>query len=437
VKTQLLKNQFEIVAFLERCLPNDDVQLQVSVDGSCLLVVFNLAPLTDLTYDSLAQQLLDRLVEVTFPNLNSLTLQGRSWGDDHIEWQMELALPLVRQNPGVSNASSATRLVPLIQKKYRNVMEELVADEVKRQTSEIEDDYVRECLNSNQAIAYALNRLQPMYATTESGWLSMRKYALNNGDILTRVVAQAVKVVSETPRAASDNLYRNKPRTSAQILARLTKLMGKNSMRWRDLPDTLQRKLDKNHKYRRQNACYEIRSYLKRSKLRELTSTKDELYLVDFGLVETDWFKVYMSAAIGDYLNVLEQVVYDTIANQLAVADGKDFNIDEVIAYSLNRLPTMYATSETGIQELRQLVVEQMQERINDVVKEAIERVSASPRTDHAPLPFALFERELEFALREIRQMLDRSDITWENLDEVLKAEFEQRDITIPLAFQN
>ncbi|MFN3926455.1 MAG: hypothetical protein ACK4QL_03835 [Pseudanabaenaceae cyanobacterium] len=70
-------------------------------------------------------------------------------------------------------------------------------------------------------------------------------------EIIERVVAQAVQVVAATPLSASSNLHRSKPRTSAQVLARLTKLMGKQNLHWRDLPDTLQRKLDSIKPYRR------------------------------------------------------------------------------------------------------------------------------------------------------------------------------------------
>ncbi|MFN3926454.1 MAG: late competence development ComFB family protein [Pseudanabaenaceae cyanobacterium] len=53
-------------------------------------------------------------------------------------------------------------------KKYRNVMEEL-----QRQAAN------QEIFNHHQAIAYALNRLQPLYVTTEEGWLRQRNYAIS------------------------------------------------------------------------------------------------------------------------------------------------------------------------------------------------------------------------------------------------------------------
>jgi len=403
--------------------------LQILLEGNRLTIIFNLMPHTQLTYQGLAYILLDRMVEASFPTLNFLLLQGRVWGLEECEWQIELALPVVRQAP------VQTRLQPLMQKKYRNVMEELTVDEVRVQIASIEDDYIKECIDSNQVIAYALNRLQPMYATTEEGWLEMRKQALNNEELIKRAVAQAIHVVQETPRPSTTGMHRNKPATPALILSRLAKLMGKNNMRWRDLPDTLQRKLDKKvGHFRNQGIAYEIRSYLKRSKMRE--SSSSEMYLVDFGLVETDWFKVYISEAMGDYLNVLEQLVYDSVVLKLEALDyeGKEISFDEIMAFALNRLPAMYATSETGIEQLRAFAREHLQERVNAVVADALEKVTKNPRFDVHPLPFKHFEKELEFALREVRQILNRTDVTWENLDDILKVEFERRDITIPFS---
>ncbi len=403
--------------------------LQVLLEGNRLTIIFNLMPHTQLTYQGLADILLDRMVEASFPTLNFLLLQGREWGLEECEWQLEVALPVVRQAP------ARTRLQPLMQKKYRNVMEELTVDEVGQQIASIEDDYIKECIDSNQVIAYALNRLQPMYATTEEGWLAMRKQALYNEELIQKAVKQAIHVVQETPRPSTRGMHRNKPATPALILSRLAKLMGKNNMRWRDLPDTLQRKLDKNLRHlRNQSIAYEVRSYLKRSKMRQ--SRANEMYLVDFGLVETDWFKVYMSEAMGDYLNVLEQLVYDSVALQLEAPEyeGKEVNFDEIMAFALNRLPPMYATSETGIEQLRASAMEHLQERVNSVVRDAIEKVTKNPRFDVHPLPFNHFEKELDFALREVRQILNRTDVTWENLDDILKVEFERRDITIPLS---
>jgi hypothetical protein len=393
VKTQILRTQADIVRFLENTLSFHDLILQVFLEGNRLTIIFNLMPDSQLTYQGLADILLERMVEASFPTLNFLLLQGRVWELEECEWQMEVPLPVVRQAP------VRPRLQPLMLKKYRNVMEELTVNAVREQIAGIEDNYIKECIDSNQVIAYALNRLQPMYATTEEGWLNMRKHALDHSELIQRAVAQAIQVVQATPRPSTRGIHRNKPTTPALMLSRLSKLVGKNNMRWRDLPDALQRKLDKKTGHLRyQGIAYEIRSYLKRSKMRESRP-----------------YNVVLQ---------LEKPEYE----------GKEVNFDEIMAFALNRLPGMYATSETGIEQLRTFAMEHLQERIGTVVNDAIFRVTQNPRFDVHPLPFSHFEKELEFALREVRQILNRTDVTWENLYDIIKVEFERRGITIPLS---
>lgn len=422
----------DIVRFLETCLSYPDLLFQVQIEGKCLQIILNVIEHSHLTYRGLAEILIEQFQTVNLPHFNLLLIQGRTWGLAEIEWQMEVSLPIIAPN------IDRTRITPLQRKRYRNVMEELVSDEVRAQIEFIEDAYAKECFQSNQAIAYALNRLQPMYATSEEGWIRMRKFALNNSMTIVKVVKQAMQVVLDSPRIEDTSIYRNKPCTSALILSRLAKLMGKSTMRWRDLPSALQKKLDKNKAhYRNNSAAYEIRSYLKRSKYREIyKKAEEELYLVDFGIVEMDWFKVYMSEAVGDFLNTLEQVVYDIFSQKLQESEyeNKNLNLDDLIAYALNRLPAMYATTEEGITRMRSIAKEQLRERIDQVVLEALDRVSNCPHQNFTPLPFDNFEKELDLALKEIRQMLNRTDISWENLDEVLKQEFVERDITIPLS---
>lgn len=52
---------------------------------------------------------------------------------------------------------------------YRNVMEALVIEELERQMQLLPSDLV-DYINPAQVIAFALNRLPPLYATSFDGW---------------------------------------------------------------------------------------------------------------------------------------------------------------------------------------------------------------------------------------------------------------------------
>lgn len=77
MKTQILRTQADIVRFLENTLSFHDLVLQVFLEGNRLTIIFNLMPDSQLTYQGLADILLERMVEASFPTLNFLLLQGR------------------------------------------------------------------------------------------------------------------------------------------------------------------------------------------------------------------------------------------------------------------------------------------------------------------------------------------------------------------------
>lgn len=59
---------------------------------------------------------------------------------------------------------------------YQNVIESLVAREVDRQLRHLSPSWVAH-INAANVIAYALNRLPPLYATSTEGWERQRQYA--------------------------------------------------------------------------------------------------------------------------------------------------------------------------------------------------------------------------------------------------------------------
>ena len=62
---------------------------------------------------------------------------------------------------------------------YRNAMEPLAIEEIERQMQQLHPD-VASLINKADAIAYALNRLPPLYATTEEGWKWQQERAREN-----------------------------------------------------------------------------------------------------------------------------------------------------------------------------------------------------------------------------------------------------------------
>ena len=69
-----------------------------------------------------------------------------------------------------------TTLIPDRVPLYRNALEPLVTEEVTRQLEQLSPKLVK-YINPEQVIAYALNRLPSLYATSVEGWTRQQEIA--------------------------------------------------------------------------------------------------------------------------------------------------------------------------------------------------------------------------------------------------------------------
>ena len=92
---------------------------------------------------------------------------------------------------------------------YRNVIEPLVAEEVQRQLENLSPELVS-YINPEQAIAYALNRLPALYATSEEGWNRQQQKAKTElAQQIALAVKSALKAVYQNPLKPSTPLSIN------------------------------------------------------------------------------------------------------------------------------------------------------------------------------------------------------------------------------------
>lgn len=107
---------------------------------------------------------------------------------------------------------------------YSNAWEPLVLEEVERQMQHLPPRLV-EYLNPAQVIAYALNRLPALYATSEDGWHRQQQRAREQfGDQLVVAVRQGLAAVQRDPLRVSTplnlpvNVERIVPKSSVALL---------------------------------------------------------------------------------------------------------------------------------------------------------------------------------------------------------------------------
>ncbi|MEM7725329.1 MAG: late competence development ComFB family protein [Cyanobacteria bacterium P01_A01_bin.45] len=124
-----------------------------------------------------------------------------------------------------------------------------------------------------------------------------------------------------------------------------------------------------------------------------------------------------------NYQNVMETVVIEEVEEQLETLSPnakKHIKAYDITAYALNRLPALYATGKRGWHRQYNRGKKDLYTEIKRVVKEALIAVQKDPlRTDR--LIDSQEERVAYMALQEVRWLLKRNDISWENLAIVLE----------------
>ena len=96
----------------------------------------------------------------------------------------------------------------------KNVMEILVTEEIKKQIQQYPSQ-IKEYINEVEVASYALNRLPPLYASSEEGFYRQKQRGQREfRHQISNVVRQALKVVQAEPLRFSTPLSENKPKNS-------------------------------------------------------------------------------------------------------------------------------------------------------------------------------------------------------------------------------
>lgn len=317
----------------------------------------------------------------------------------------------------------------------RNALEELVIEEAESQYKKLGAD-VKKRVDLSEVIAYTLNRLPPMYATTQRGWVQQRKKADQEmGAAITKTVRNGFLSTQSDVLRQTDPIPAHELISQARSLAKLRKLFSKEYLKWKDVPEIVRDALNSGYYQSLSNGTYVsldrrnsllARSYaLRRRTNSSLISNSPKGNRTEKEIsAEIKDFESYMSGTVYRYSNILESLVAAIIERRVQRLDPsmqQKISVDDVAAYVLNRLPPMYATSRKGLQNLRQRVKSEMTQQIINLVKEALTKVIQAPERSLSPLPFEKFNLELEDTLVQLRELLGRDDMTWRNVAEVVE----------------
>ncbi|OIP71930.1 MAG: hypothetical protein AUK48_11865 [Oscillatoriales cyanobacterium CG2_30_44_21] len=308
----------------------------------------------------------------------------------------------------------------------KNAVEEIVVVEIQEQIKPLSPT-AQQAINLSEVTAFALNRLPVLYASTSRGWLQQRKRAHSEfQNQIVNAVKQALLGIKRDPLRQSTKIAASKVETPAHVLAKLQKLFKKPSLTWQQVPQTFQSTLElvthspeyAGLSFGDRDRLNEIKGYLQRKGIGH-QETKNNRAWQNKSELPNQELDSYIISASYFVVNVLEVLVKQEVVHQISKMGNvlpRQVGLDDVCAYVLNRLPSMYATTEQGIVWQTQRANEQLSSQIESTIIQALMTLSKTPRRLTDPIPLLKFEEDCEQAIAELRQMFQRNDITWKNI---------------------
>jgi|JFJP01.1.fsa_nt_gi hypothetical protein len=362
---------------------------------------------------------------------------------------------------------------------FINVLEEIVFRELHLQIEELRPESQKQ-INISEVVAYTLNRLPPLFATSIVGYKRQRDYALNE---LKPQVLQLIKYGIRTVTFVGDPLHDKKPLPNnlfidnAGVLYQLSKTLNRKYLRWRDLPNIIREMVrhstylnsigndedqtiiqcnetkiqPESHVSSRNKLLLSQSKRFKEKRLahkqKELTylnevlnkdlnvaiipvfgdldqgvSWSDEKKAMDAMEIEYKALEAYTLQAQLGMINVLEHLIFVILQRMVNPDLYANLNINEVVAYTLNRFPPMYATSDRGFRYLRRKAIIEFSRDLIIAVRSGVIKIVNCPRPEHSPTHFHKFAQEHEQALAELNNVLNREDIALDNVVEIVQA---------------
>ncbi len=121
--------------------------------------------------------------------------------------------------------------------------------------------------------------------------------------------------------------------------------------------------------------------------------------------------------------NVMELLVIEEVEEQIKLLPLKvsqHIKVHEVIAYALNRLPGLYATSKRGWQRQWHNGKTEYHHKIATAVRQGIIAVQRDLLRDDVPLGFEE-ENKARAALNGLKDLLQRQNLSWDNLVSIVE----------------
>jgi hypothetical protein len=305
----------------------------------------------------------------------------------------------------------------------RNVLLEFVYKEANTQIQSLGSG-IRHKYNINEVIAYALNRLPPMFASTDVGLQTKREACSAMQTDITKVTRQALLGVRRDPLREPEPLEDIELANAPYALLNAQEYLGWKNLMWCDLPKALEEALESAiAKYNSGNLSSSASKYgaLGRRQVNAQMylgkSTQKCSVAIEAKQKEYD---IYMMES-HQLVHSLERLVIRMAQNRaqsFPPSELKFIRLEDVLARTLNRLPSLYATSAKGLAHLRYYAQMNIGSEVAIIVHESMLEVRNASYQRIDPLMFSKIRYEREQSLAKVSKLLLDQQVKWQNLSE-------------------
>jgi hypothetical protein len=307
----------------------------------------------------------------------------------------------------------------------RNVLLEFVYREVNAQIQSLGSG-IRHKYNIDEVIAYALNRLPPMFASTDVGLQAKRQECMAMQADITKVTRQALLGVRRDPLRIHEDLEDIELANATHALLTVQELLGWKNLMWCDLPKALEGALESAiAKYHSGNIAPNMSRYGSFGR----SPTNTQMYLgksVQKRGIATESkqqeYDIYMIESMG-LVHSLERLVIRMAQNRSPSFNPSELRfirLEDVLATTLNRLPPLYATSSKGLGHLRHYAQMNIGSELSIIVHESMIEVRNANYQRIDNLMFHKIRHEREQALIKVSKLLFNREVTWQKLREAI-----------------
>jgi hypothetical protein len=142
-----------------------------------------------------------------------------------------------------------------------------------------------------------------------------------------------------------------------------------------------------------------------------------------------------MMQSNSSYRNVMELLIEESVDQYLSKRPYRQVahvNRAELIAYALNQLPPLYATSEKGLTHQLQRGRRDYGERIQQAIHRAMAAISRDPIRNVSPLPLPQQASRMQHILQNLRKLLRNDYIDWDTLPMAVERALNSRGQAVP-----